>query len=221
MNSLNGFFSQSRNSDQRRGSQDPSMRGGLPKVVDMLRVQSASGFNRRDINAGNKVLLPDEILHTLSNMYPVGLPYPMVFSVSSLKSRKTVYVGVLEFVAPQNQVVIPDWIYAQLQLNPSEMIRLGIVDQLPKATFAQIRPQKTEFIELPDPKSVLEIQLRNFICLTEGETISIRFANKEFLIDIVQLKPENQYKTGVIIDTDLVIDFATPLDYKEPEKKEV
>ncbi len=90
---------------------------------------------------------------------------------------------------------------------------------MPKATFAQIRPQKTEFIELPDPKSVLEIQLRNFICLTEGESITIRFANKDFLIDIIKLQPESQYKTGIIIDTDLVIDFATPLDYKEPEKK--
>ena len=185
MNSLSGFFSQSRNNDPRRNAPDPSMRGGLPKVVDMLKVMSASGFNRNDINIGNKVLLPDEILHTVSNMYPAGLPYPMVFSISSLKSRKTVYAGVLEFVAPPNVVVIPDWLFSSLQLNPSEMIRLGIVDFLPKATFAQIRPHKTEFIELPDPKSVLEIQLRNFICLTEGDSITIKFANKDFLIDII------------------------------------
>jgi hypothetical protein len=62
------------------------MRGGLPKVVDMLKVMSATSFNRKDINIGNKVLLPDEILHTLYNMYPGGLPYPMVFSLSSLKT---------------------------------------------------------------------------------------------------------------------------------------
>lgn len=93
------------------------MRGGLPKVVDMLKVMSASSFNRKDINIGNKVLLPDEILNTVSNMYHSGLPYPMVFSISSLRTRKTVYVGVLEFVAPPNVVVIPDWLFTNMQLN--------------------------------------------------------------------------------------------------------
>ena len=90
------------------------MRGGLPKVVDMLKVMSATSYNRKDINIGNKVLLPDEILHTLYNMYPGGLPYPMVFSLSSLKTWKTVYAGVLEFVAPANFIVIPDWLFENL-----------------------------------------------------------------------------------------------------------
>ncbi len=112
------------------------MRGGLPKVVDMLKVMSATSFKRPDINIGNKVLLPDEILVNLYNMYPAGLPYPMVFSISSLKTRKTIYAGVLEFIAPPNVVVIPDWIFENLKLTQSEMIRLGIVDFLPKATFA-------------------------------------------------------------------------------------
>jgi hypothetical protein len=116
MNPLNGLFSSSRNNNPGRNppAQDPSMRGGLPKVVDMLKVMSATSFNRKDINIGNKVLLPDEILHILSNMYHNGLPYPMVFSISSLKSRKTVYAGVLEFVAPKNIVVIPDWLFTNL-----------------------------------------------------------------------------------------------------------
>ncbi len=37
------------------------------------------------------------------------------------------------------------------------MIWLGIVEYLPKANFAKIKPHKTEFINLPDPKAVLEI----------------------------------------------------------------
>lgn len=114
MNSLNGFFSQSWNNDPRQTPQDPSMRGGLPKVVDMTKVMSASSFNRKDINIGNKVLLSEEILHILDKYYPYGLPYPMVFSLSSIKSWKTVYVGVLEFVAPSNFTVIPDWLFNNL-----------------------------------------------------------------------------------------------------------
>lgn len=69
MNSLNGFFSSNRTNEVWRNAPDPSMRGGLPKVVDMLKVMNATSFNRKDINVGNKILLPDEILHTISNMY--------------------------------------------------------------------------------------------------------------------------------------------------------
>ena len=144
----------------------------------------------------------------------------MIFSVSTLRTRKTTYVGVLEFVAPPNTVVLPDWLFDQLQLNKGEMIRLGIVDFLPKANFAKIRPHKTEFIELPDPKAVLEIHLRNFVCLTQGDSININFANKDFKVDILEVKPESQYNTGIIIDTDLTIEFEQPLDYVEPVKKQ-
>ncbi len=53
-----------------------------------------------------------------------------------------------------------------MKLNEGEIIRLGIADFLPKLNFAKIRPHKTAFIELEDPRSVLEIHLRNFVCLT-------------------------------------------------------
>lgn len=98
------------------------------------------------------------------------------------------------------------------------MIRLGIVDYLPKANFAKLRPHKTEFIELENPKAVLEVHLRNFVCLTKNATISIQFNNQNYLLDILELKPEHQYEAAIIIDTDLSIDFAPPLDYVEPKK---
>ena len=71
------------------------------------------------------------------------------------------------------------------------MVRLGIADFLPKANFVQIRPHKTEFIELPDPRAVLEIHLRNFVCLSKNETIVINFNDKDYYLDILELKPEN------------------------------
>lgn len=104
----------------------------------------------------------------------------MVFSVSTLWTRKTVFVGVLEFVAPEHQIILPFWLFSELGLHEGETIRLGIADFLPKATFVQIRPHKTEFIELPDPRALLEIHLRNFVCLTKNETITLNFMNKEY-----------------------------------------
>jgi len=56
--------------------------------------------------------------------------------------------------------------------------------------------------------------LRNFSCLTTGDSIMVAYNNKKYYIDIVETKPSNAIS---IIETDCEVDFAPPLDYKEPE----
>lgn len=57
--------------------------------------------------------------------------------------------------------------------------------------------------------------MRNFSCLTTGDSIMVAYNNKKYYIDIVESKPSNAIS---IIETDCEVDFAPPLDYKEPEK---
>ncbi|XP_010431554.1 PREDICTED: ubiquitin fusion degradation protein 1 homolog, partial [Camelina sativa] len=57
--------------------------------------------------------------------------------------------------------------------------------------------------------------LRNYSCLTTGDSIMVPYNNKKYFIDIVETKPANGIS---IIETDCEVDFATPLDYKEPER---
>lgn len=61
----------------------------------------------------------------------------------------------------------------------------------------------------------LETTLRNFSCLTTGDSIMVAYNNKKYYIDIVETKPSHAIS---IIETDCEVDFAPPLDYKEPEK---
>lgn len=61
----------------------------------------------------------------------------------------------------------------------------------------------------------LETTLRNFSCLTTGDSIMVAYNNKKYYIDIIETKPSNAIS---IIETDCEVDFAPPLDYKEPEK---
>lgn len=86
--------------------------------------------------------------------------------------------------------------------------------------FIKLRPHKTKFIELDNPKAVLEFQLRNFTCLHEGDTITISTFSGKFEIDILQIKPKNEYEAICIIDTDVEVDFAPPLDYEETKPQE-
>ncbi|RZS13091.1 hypothetical protein BHM03_00044642, partial [Ensete ventricosum] len=61
----------------------------------------------------------------------------------------------------------------------------------------------------------LETTLRNFSCLTTGDSIMVAYNNKKYYIDIVETKPSSAIS---IIETDCEVDFAPPLDYKEPER---
>ncbi len=61
----------------------------------------------------------------------------------------------------------------------------------------------------------LETTLRNFSCLTVGDNIMVAYNNKKYYIDIIESKPAPAIS---IIETDCEVDFAPPLDYKEPER---
>lgn len=43
----------------------------------------------------------------------------------------------------------------------------------------------------------------------------VPYNNKKYVIDVVETKPSSAVS---IIETDCEVDFAPPLDYKEPEK---
>ena len=43
----------------------------------------------------------------------------------------------------------------------------------------------------------------------------VPYNNKKYYIDVVETKPSNAVS---VIETDCEVDFAPPLDYKEPEK---
>jgi ubiquitin fusion degradation protein 1 len=83
---------------------------------------------------------------------------------------------------------------------------------LQKGTYVKIQPHETAFIDLPNPRAVLENSLRNYLCLTKGDSIVVEFAQKRYAIDIIDTKPNNAILT---LQTDLQVDFAPPKDYKE------
>jgi len=196
----------------------PSMRGGLPEFMDMLRAQPSYVAHRPDLEKGDKVLLPSSILENILNRYG-EMPQPMIFSVSATRTRQTYFVGVLEFVAPPTTVILPFWMFLEMGLTEGETVRLGMVDRLPKATFLKIQPHKTRFIELGDPTAILNKHLREFTVARKGQTITIQVLDEEFQINILEVKPENQYNAVHLINTDVNLEFAAPLDYIDPAVK--
>jgi hypothetical protein len=75
----------------------------------------------------------------------------------------------------------------------------------------KLQPHQTKFIELNNPKAVLEYQLRNFTCLHEEDTITIEVFGDKFDIDILEIKPVNEYRAICIIDADVDVDLLRSL----------
>ena len=85
---------------------------------------------------------------------------------------------------------------------------------LPLASFVKFRPRSVDFLDISNPKAVLETTLRSFSCLTQDDQISIRYNGRNYYLDVVELKPGAACS---IIEADVSVDFCPPVGYKESE----
>lgn len=105
----------------------------------------------------------------------------------------------------------------QLKLTEGDSIRIQGA-ALPKGKFVKLQPQELTFLELSDPKAVLEKALPNYVCLTVGDIIEISHQLINLRFQILEIKPE-EAKGINILNTDIEVDFAPPVGYVEPERK--
>lgn len=94
--------------------------------------------------------------------------------------------------------------------------------ELKKGTFAKFRPKTIDFFDtISDIRRVLEILLKDYSALTEGDTIAISYIGKEFFLEVRECKPD---KAVSILETDISVEFEQPEGYtevkEEPKKKE-
>ncbi|GAB2214746.1 hypothetical protein Drorol1_Dr00019109 [Drosera rotundifolia] len=119
----------------------------------------------------------------------------------------------LEFTSDEGFVCFPQWMMDNLHLEERDRVVMKTAN-LRKGTYVKLQPHTMDFIEISNPKAVLEKALRSYSCLTTGDTIMISFNNKKYLINVVETRPSAAVS---IVETDCEVDFAPPLDYKEPE----
>ncbi|KAJ3680080.1 hypothetical protein LUZ60_016358 [Juncus effusus] len=175
------------------------------------RCYPASFIDKPNLEIGDKVIMPPSALDRLASLH---IEYPMLFEIHNDATQRVSHCGVLEFIAEEGMIYMPYWMMQNMLLREGDIIRLKNAS-LPKGTYVKLQPHTTDFLDISNPKAILETTLRNFSCLTTGDSISISYNNKQYYIDIVETKPSNAIS---IIETDCEVDFAPPLDYKEPQK---
>ena len=184
--------------------------------IEVYRAFPANIMGRDEIDPTNSVILPPSALKRLSLMKNFGdTKNPILFRILNIQLSIYTHCGVFDFTAEEGTCYLPANMFDRLCLEEGSKVNLRALALNP-GTFIKIQPQKTEFINIPEPKKVLEFNLRNYFCVTEGDTISIKFCGRSYKIDILECKPDKAIRT---LNCDLVVDFAPPKDYKEPEPK--
>lgn len=165
--------------------------------------------DRPQVEEGDKIIMPTSCLEALARL---RISYPMLFEVTNeMAGGRRTHCGVLEFIAPEGVIYLPHWMMSNLFLEPGDKVTIKSVS-LPKGTFVKFRPQTKDFLDISNPKATLENKLRGFSALTTGDTIVIRHASKQYALDIMEVKPG---EAMTIIETDVNVDFAPPLDHEE------
>ncbi|KAF9535251.1 ubiquitin fusion degradation protein UFD1-domain-containing protein [Crepidotus variabilis] len=168
---------------------------------------------RENVSYGGKIILPPSALANLTNL---DLESPWMFKLRNpANPAASTHAGVLEFIAEEGVVHLPYWMMKTLRLNEGDPIRITGTD-LPKGKFVKFQAQTVHFLEISDPKAVLEQALRNFSALTQGDIIEISYNTIVFGLLVMETKPGGEGLN--ILDTDLEVDFAAPLGYVEPER---
>ncbi|KAI8062201.1 ubiquitin fusion degradation protein UFD1-domain-containing protein [Gongronella butleri] len=172
-----------------------------------------NGDERDNNNYSGKIFLPQSALEKLSHM---NISYPMLFRLINASQARHTHAGVLEFVAEEGRAYLPQWMMRTLGLEPGQLLEIKNTT-LALGSFVRIQPQSTNFLDISDPKAVLENALRNFSTLTLGDVIEINYNNKIYEIKVLDVKPHFEEHGGIsIVETDLEVDFAPPVGYTEP-----
>lgn len=159
-----------------------------------------------NIDDGDKIILPPSALDAIAQM---NVEYPLLFEVS--RGAKTTHCGVLEFSAEEGRCYMPYWMMQNLNVSEGAIVTLKNTS-LSKATFVKFKPQSVNFLEVSNPRIVLEQALRKFTCLTVGDIIQIQYSGIVYKLKVTELKPSHAVS---IVETDCEVDFEEPEGYKE------
>ncbi|PWA19660.1 hypothetical protein CCH79_00007024 [Gambusia affinis] len=194
----------------------PMARGFPNRFSTQYRCYSVSMLagpnDRSDVEKGGKIIMPPSALDQLSRL---NITYPMLFKLTNKNSDRMTHCGVLEFVADEGICYLPHWMMQNLLLEEGGLVQVESVN-LMVATYSKFQPQSPDFLDITNPKAVLENALRNFACLTTGDVIAINYNEKIYELRVMETKPD---KAVSIIECDMNVDFDAPLGYKEPERR--
>ncbi|EGO56762.1 hypothetical protein NEUTE1DRAFT_111197 [Neurospora tetrasperma FGSC 2508] len=175
----------------------------------------APGAERPELNYGSKILLPPSALDKVSRLH---VQWPIMLELINGSQGTHTHAGVLEFVAEEGRAYIPQWMMQTLKLDVGDMIQIKTTS-LELARLVKLQPQSVNFLDISDPRAVLEKAFRNFAALTKGDVFNFEYNDEIYEMAVLDVKPETAKMGVCMIETDVSVDFAPPVGYVEPSRQ--
>ncbi|KAJ2510988.1 ubiquitin fusion degradation protein [Coemansia sp. RSA 2049] len=168
--------------------------------------------NKQHLNNGGMIFMPSSALEVFNHP---GVVLPLQLRLQNDESDEAIctHCGLLEFTAEEGRVYLPQWMMETLDLYPGDTVETINVALL-RGSMVKLQPQSVDFLDITDPRAVLENAMRMYSALTVGDIISIDYNDKTYKIAVLETQPSPS-AIGVI-ETDLSVDFAPPIGYVEP-----
>lgn len=101
-----------------------------------------------------------------------------------------------------------------LDLKAGDFVQVSNT-RLPSGSLIKIQPQSPDFLDITDPRAVLEFTLRQFTTLSPNDCFWINYIDQIYKVKVLETEPNPD---GIlVIETDLNVDFAPPVGYVEPQ----
>jgi hypothetical protein len=184
--------------------------------------------SHNQLEHSNKILLPSTVLAELSKYD--NIVYPLIFQVDGANDL----LGIADFVDDIDVAYIPNRVFKKILLasgidNVDQPISIGLKlhnQEIARGEKTLLRAHDPNFLEIDDHQSYLQLHLQQFYSiLQEGEILELPapdflgYPPDTFIkIDVLKTYPESSI---LITDTNLVIDFEEPLNYKEYLQKKI
>ena len=94
--------------------------------------------------------------------------------------------------------------FNRLYLEEGMMVNIRNI-LLAKGKFIKIKPKEIEFETNSNAMAILESNLKNYVCVTKGDTITVQFDEKKYLIDVVECQPKDAIS---LTNVDLEIEYG-------------
>lgn len=151
--------------------------------------------------AGGRVVLPPSALHHIIQSEMNN--FPILLEICNETLSKKIYCGVQNFDGPEYMVGIPQWLMENLGIDSGAHVNIRTVS-LEKGTFARLQPTESVFLDLDQPKEVLESILRAYPAMQTGQFIEVCYEGATLRLNVLETQPT---KAIQLLNTDLEVEF--------------
>ena len=149
-------------------------------IKKQLSVSSCFTQDKDTLENTNSIILPKEFLEKIVNKKIERY----FFKITNKDLGIINYSSVMEFSAPDNQVILPYWLMEYLAVDENSKLEVELVTNIIKGSKVVLEPLDKTFFNIPESDVILESVLSKFALLQYESIIKVDIMDKKYLIKI-------------------------------------